>query len=243
MKTICVIPARGGSKRIPRKNVRPFCGKPMIAWSIEAARASRLFDRIVVSTDDAEIIAIAREFGAEAPFTRPADLADDHTPIVPAVRHAVTSLERDGDQTDLVCCLFATAPFVTPESLREGHDQMRADATSEFAFSAVRFSFPIFRAVGLQPDGTVRMFWPENQLTRSQDLPEAYHEAGQFFWARRDALFAHDSIYSGRCRMVAVPPERVQDIDTEDDWAQAQVLALHLNAKSPSTTKEDEHAA
>lgn len=242
MRSLCVIPARGGSKRIPRKNVKMFCGQPMIAWSIQAAQQTGLFERIVVSTDDPEIAVIARDYGAESPFTRPADLADDHTPIVPAVRHALSCVEHEELRFDLICCLFATAPFVTADSIREGRDLMVADPRTDFAFTATRFSFPIFRAVGRQSDGTARMFWPEHHLTRSQDLPEAYHEAGQFFWASREALLVHDSIYTGRARMVPVPAERVQDIDTEDDWTRAQVLAMHLNLGA-ARPHPDRHAA
>ncbi len=228
MNALCIIPARGGSKRIPFKNGKPFCGRPMIAWSIAAARESGLFGRILVSTDDARIAAIAREHGAEAPFVRPPELSDDHTPIVPVVRHAMTWATEDGWDGRHVCCLFATAPFVTAALLREGHDTLVAHPDTDFVFTAARFSFPIFRAVRLQPEGTVRMFWPEHELTRSQDLPAAYHEAGQFFWATRPALHERNGIYGARSRMVIVPPERVQDIDTEEDWARAQVLALHL---------------
>jgi len=235
MKALCVIPARGGSKRIPRKNIRSFCGKPMIAWSIEAAQRTGLFDRIVVSTDDGEIAAIARQWGAEAPFMRPAELSGDHTPIVPVVRHGLQWAESTGTPVERVCALFATAPLVTPALIRSGHDELVAHPDTEFVFSAARFSFPIFRAIELQPDGMARMFWPENELRRSQDLPTAYHEAGQFFWATRAALLAHDGLYRARSRVVLVPAERVQDIDTEEDWARAEVLAQHLNLTDSSS--------
>lgn len=227
MKTLCIIPARGGSKRIPRKNIRPFAGKPMIAWSIEAALASDLFDRVIVSTDDPEVGNEATRYGAEVPFVRPPDLSGDHTPLVPVVRHAAR--EAGATSETLVCCLFATAPFVTPELLREGLDALRTNPGTDFVFSAARFSFPIFRAVGQQADGTVRLFQPQHALTRSQDLPAAFHEAGQFWWATPEALERHDSIYAARCRMVVVPAERVQDIDTEEDWARAEIIARYLN--------------
>jgi N-acylneuraminate cytidylyltransferase len=222
MSTICVIPARGGSKRIPRKNVRSFCGRPMIAWSIGTARDSGLFDRVMVSTEDAEIAGIAREWGAEVPFVRPAELADDHTPTVPVIRHAIGAIETASGPVERACCVYATAPFLTAETLRKGLEAVQADASLEFAFGVTRFDFPIFRAVALDEAGHVRMFWPEHELTRSQDLPPAYHDAGQFVWGTREAWMTRDRVFSSRTRGIVVPGSLVQDIDTDADWELAE---------------------
>ncbi len=225
----CIIPARGGSKRIPRKNVRSFGGRPMIAWSIGAARESGVFDRVIVSTDDAEIATVARDWGAEAPFVRPAELADDHTPTVPVIRHAIGEVEATSGPVERACCVYATAPFLTAETLREGLEALRADASLEFAFGITRFDFPILRALALDDTGHVRMLWPEHELTRSQDLPPAYHDAGQFVWGTRQAWRTRDRVYSSRTRGIVIPGWLVQDIDTEADWEVAEWKFQALN--------------
>ncbi|HVZ52610.1 MAG TPA: pseudaminic acid cytidylyltransferase, partial [Pseudolabrys sp.] len=184
---VAVIPARGGSKRIPRKNIRLFAGKPIIAYSIEAARACGLFHRIVVSTDDDEIAAIARACGADAPFIRPAKLSDDHTGTNEVVGHTLTWLAEHGAVAELACCIYATAPFVTAEDLRRGHDALVATGKS-FAFSVTSFAFPVQRAIKLLPDGGVAPLFPQWIESRSQDLEEAYHDAGQFYWGRAEAF-------------------------------------------------------
>jgi N-acylneuraminate cytidylyltransferase len=231
---LAVIPARGGIKRIPRKNIRPFCGKPMIGWSIEAARESGCFDRIVVSTDDEEIADVARGFGAEVPFVRPAALSDDHTPTIPVIRHAIEQCEAGGRKPDYVCCLYATAPFLTGEVLREGLQLLTSHPGTEFAFSATSYRFPIFRALRLNEGGMAEMFWPEHELTRSQDLCAAYHDAGQFYWGTREAFLTRDGIFSAASRLVVLPSQQVQDIDTEEDWD----LAERLFALSRGRNKE-----
>lgn len=166
---VAVIPARGGSKRIPRKNVKPFCGKPILGWTIEAARASGIFDTVVVSTDDDEIAAVARDFGAETPFRRPTELADDFAPTLPVVGHVVDWWGKHRRPIRLACCIYATAPFLQPQYLHEGLRLLEADAEAEFALSVTSYAFPIFRALKRNADGTVGMFWPENELVRSQD--------------------------------------------------------------------------
>lgn len=220
---VAIIPARGGSKRIPRKNVRPFCGRPMIAWSIERARQSGLFDRIVVSTDDAEIMAVAQAYGAEVPFVRPDELAHDHAATLPVVRHAVQWLVRDGAAIDLACCIYATAPLLQVESLHEGSRALQRDPQLDFAFSVARFDFPIFRAVGLEAGNRVKMFWPEHEMTRSQDLPSAFHDAGQFYWGTRDAWLKRERIFSACSAGIVLSDVQVQDIDVEADWALAEL--------------------
>lgn len=227
---IAVIPARGGSKRIPRKNVMSFCGKPMIAYSIDAAKACSLFDHILVSTDDDEIATIAEAYGAEAHFRRPTWLADDHTPTIPVIRHAIDWVDQNLGRSDYICCIYATAPFIRDSDLNEGYKILKDNPDTEFAFSATSFGFPIFRAIKINEDGTTGMFWPEHERTRSQDLPEAYHDAGQFYWGTRNAWINRDQIFSASSRIVKLARQNVQDIDTQEDWEQAEIIFEVLKA-------------
>jgi N-acylneuraminate cytidylyltransferase len=230
---LAVIPARGGSKRIPRKNLRPFHGKPIIAYSIEAARASGLFDRVVVSTDDDEIADVAAQWGAEVPFRRPARLADDHTGTNAVVRHAAQWAEAAGTPADEVCCLYATAPFVTAEDLRSAQALLTAEV--DFVFAAARFEFPVQRALAREADGRVAPMFPQWIGMRSQDLPEAVHDAGQFYWGRPQAFARHDVPFEARALAYELPRHRVQDIDTLDDWIRAERLyALWQEARCAS---------
>ncbi len=226
---IAVIPSRGGSKRIPRKNIKLFCGKPMIAWSIEAARASGLFDHIVVSTDDAEIAELAKAHGAEVPFMRPAALSDDHTGTSPVVAHAIEWYREHGHMPDPVCCIYATAPFVTAADLQRGL-QTLTDTGSDFAFSVTSYAFPIQRAIKLTQECRVEMFQPEHFNTRSQDLEEAFHDAGQFYWGRAEAWLTGKPIFSTGAVPVMLPRHRVQDIDTAEDWERAEWMFKALQA-------------
>ncbi|WP_368166436.1 pseudaminic acid cytidylyltransferase [Aeromonas sp. R4-1] len=221
---IAIIPARGGSKRIPRKNIKLFHGKPMIAWSILAAKQAGCFDRIIVSTDDAEIAAVAQEYGAEVPFIRPAEIANDYATTGDVISHAISWLIEQGQSPEQVCCLYATAPFVEPDDLRQGLALLTGNSECQFAFSAARFGFPIQRAIKLDDDGRVSMFSPEHLLTRSQDLEEAYHDAGQFYWGRSSAWLNKASIFAAHSHVVLLPSYRVQDIDTPDDWLRAERL-------------------
>jgi pseudaminic acid cytidylyltransferase len=225
---ILIIPARGGSKRIPRKNIRPFCGKPMIAWSIVAGLESKLFDHILVSTDDDEIANVAIDWGAEVPFRRPSELADDHTPTLPVLVHAIEWYESHREPVDLVCCLYPTAPFVRPGFLHEGKKILQGHPDAEFAFSVTSFAYPIFRALKSEDDGTLTMVWPEYELSRSQDLPQAFHDAGQFYWGTRAAFLSARSMLSARCYPVHLPRLFVQDIDTEEDWEIAETIFKSL---------------
>jgi len=180
LKSLCVIPARGGSKRIPRKNVREFAGKPIIAWSIEAAHEADCFDQIIVSTDDEEIAQVAKTWGADVPFIRPAELSDDITGTIPVIAHAVDEMDRRDGPYENVCCMYATAPFVRVQDVLQG--KTRIDEGWSFAFPVTEFAAPIFRSFRLLPEGGVEMFFPERFATRSQDLECAYHDAGQFYW-------------------------------------------------------------
>ena len=224
--SLCVIPARGGSKRIPRKNIRAFHGRPMIGWSIAAARASGLFERVIVSTDDAEIAAIARDQGAEVPFLRPEALAGDHAATVPVIAHAVQALGLADDRA--VCCLYATAPFVTTADLAEGARLLAAGA--RFAMAVTRFGHPIQRALRRADDGAVEMIDPAQMLVRSQDLEPAWHDAGQFYWARAATWAAGAPVFGPGARGVARPAHRVVDIDTPEDWARAEALFAVLGS-------------
>lgn len=218
---VAVIPARGGSKRIPRKNVRPFLGKPIIAYSIEAALETGLFDAVIVSTDDEEIADTARRCGATTPFVRPAELSDDMTGTTPVFRHAVQWCLDSGNDVEAACCLYATAPFVTPGDIKDGFAALK---NAPAAFSVTTFPFPIRRGLARNSDGTVSLIWPEHRLTRSQDLPEAYHDCGQFYWAATQFLLDGKEFMDGEAAGIVIPRHRVQDIDTEEDWVRAEAL-------------------
>lgn len=222
---IAIIPARGGSKRIPRKNIKPFCGKPMLAYPIEAAFKSGVIDKVIVSTDDAEIADIARQYGAEVPFFRPAELADDYTGTTAVIRDTLQKLIQAGITPQYCCCLYATTPLLQPEFLQQAFSLLTADADTEFVFSAARFSFPIQRAL-LQTDaGGVTPFDPHSISKRSQDLAETYHDAGQFYWAKTVTWLDNRShVFSERSKMHVLPNHLVQDIDTEEDWKRAELL-------------------
>jgi N-acylneuraminate cytidylyltransferase len=221
---IAVIPARGGSKRIPRKNIKPFGGKPMIAWSIEAAKSSVLFDRIIVSTDDAEIAEVAKKWGAEVPFMRPAELSNDYAATTEVIAHATQWALDQGLDVEAVCCIYATAPFVVTDDLKRGWDAL-SSGDWDYAFTVTDFAAPIFRSFKQTPEGGLEMFFPEHFATRSQDLPAALHDAGQFYWGRPAAWIGGKRIFDHRSKPVLIPRWRVQDIDTPDDWERAEILA------------------
>jgi len=220
--SVCVIPARGGSKRIPKKNIRPFCGRPMIAWSIAAARDAGCFSQVVVSTDDSEISALAQDLGAAVPFLRDSSLADDHTPTVPVIADAIARLDLPED-TD-VCCLYATAPFADPVDIRQS-GMLLKNENATFVVSVVRYGFPIQRALRRSEDGAIAMFMPEHLMTRSQDLEDAWHDAGQFYWGRASTWKNPEvPVFGEGAQGWPLPAHRVQDIDTLEDWRRAEVM-------------------
>lgn len=219
---VAIIPARGGSKRIPRKNIKPFHGKPMIVWSIEAARKSGLFEKIIVSTDDAEISAIAKENGAEVPFFRPSSLADDHTPTVPVIAHAVSFLKEHGVFPGAVCCIYPCAPFVLAKDLVDALNLLRESGAS-FSYPVAEFSHPVQRALIKSEGEKMQFLAPEHELTRTQDLPKTYHDVGQFYWGKVDAWSAQRRMHSEGAGLV-VPHWRNVDIDTSEDWKRAELL-------------------
>jgi pseudaminic acid cytidylyltransferase len=220
---VAIIPARGGSKRIPDKNIKDFAGKPIIAYSIEAAEVSGLFDRVFVSTDSEKIALAAKEFGAEVPFVRPKELSDDFTPTTLVLLHALKWLEEQGTPAKFVCCIYATAPFIRPKYLKEGFRLIMRKGVSS-VFSVTSFPFPIFRALNINETGCLEMLWPEHELTRSNDLPEAYHDAGQFYWLDSKKFLKTKKVYSNDALPVIIPRYLAQDIDTSEDWKMTEVM-------------------
>jgi N-acylneuraminate cytidylyltransferase len=226
---LAVIPARGGSKRIPRKNIKDFSGKPMIAWSIETALACGLFDKVIVSTDDAEIGDVASRLGAEVPFVRPAELSNDHTGTTEVIGHATQWALGQGHDVQAVCCIYATAPFVQAGDLRRGWEAL-SGGDWDFAFTVTEFAAPIFRSFRQLPEGGIEMFFPEHFLTRSQDLPVALHDAGQFYWGSPQAWLEGRRVFDRRSVPIIIPRWRVQDIDTSEDWTRAELMFRALGA-------------
>lgn len=224
---IAVIPARGGSKRIPRKNIKTFCGRPMIAWAIGAAKASGIFDHIIVSTDDDEIATVAGSWGAETPFMRPKTLADDLTPTVPVIAHAVQSCMDLGWAVDYVCCIYPCAPLLQAADLVAALDMLQ-DHDADFVYPVTEYAHPIQRAMRRLPGGQMQLFNPEYEMTRTQDLETAYHDAGQFYWGKATAWLAHKKMHTDGLGM-PVPNWRVVDIDSADDWARAEHLFISVN--------------
>jgi len=219
---IAVIPARGGSKRIPRKNIRSFDGKPMIAYAIDAAHNSMMFDHIVVSTDDEEIGAISREYGAETPFIRPLSLADDHTPTVPVVSHAIGACRDLGWKIDYVCCVYPCVPFIKVDELRASFDLLRSSDAS-FSFPVAEFPSVIQRALRRSTDARMAPIHPEYEQSRSQDLEPAYFDAGQFYWASTETWLRENIRVHSDSVGLLIPSWRVVDIDTPEDWEKAEL--------------------
>lgn len=220
---LAVIPARGGSKRIPRKNIKEFNGQPMIAYSIQAALKAGCFDRIIVSTDDSEIANLSKDYGAEVPFIRPEELSGDFVATTPVIKHAVHWAESQGLWISSVCCIYATAPFIQSNMLLEALEYLE-NGRASYCFSATPYRFPIQRAVRLNGDRRVEMFMPEHFLTRSQDLEEAYHDAGQFYWGTASAWKNEAPIFAKHSTVKVLPSYLVQDIDTPEDWQRAELM-------------------
>jgi N-acylneuraminate cytidylyltransferase len=221
---IAVIPARGGSKRIPRKNIKSFYGKPMIAWSIEVANSSGLFERIIVSTDDTEIAEVSKQWGAEVPFTRPPELSNDFAETTEVIAHAAQWAIDQALDLESVCCIYATAPFVQVEDIQRGCEALDS-GDWDYAFTVTDFAAPIFRSFKQTEQGGLEMFFPEHFGARSQDLPAALHDAGQFYWGRPEAWIQGKRIFDNRSKPILIPRWRVQDIDTLEDWDRAEILA------------------
>lgn len=224
---IAVIPARGGSKRIPRKNIKDFCGKPMIAHAISAAKQSGLFEHVIVSTDDEEIARIAAEWGAETPFVRSPELADDHTPTVPVIAHAITACQALGWEVDFACCIYPGVPFIQIDDLKRALELLQTSQAA-YSFPITEFPSAIQRALRRLPNGQMQPLYPENELTRTQDLEPAFHDAGQFYWGKPDAWLTNNKIHRSGVGL-PIPNWRVVDIDTPDDWERAEILYTAFN--------------
>jgi len=225
MKNLCIIPARGGSKRIPRKNVKPFLGKPMLAYSIEAAKQSGLFDEIMVSTDDEEIASVARQYGANVPFMRSAETASDFATTADVLKEVIARYKEKGREFDKFCCLYATAPMVQSKDIVAAHERLcKSDFTC--VYPVVQFSYPIWRCLDLAEDGTMTRHWPEYEHSRSQDLPKEYHDTGTFYWYKTKEWLAGDVRVGG----IEVDETTIQDIDTETDWKMAEMKFKLINS-------------
>jgi pseudaminic acid cytidylyltransferase len=218
---LAIITARGGSKRIPRKNVRPFLGRPILAYSIEAARTSGLFDEVMVSSDDEEIRQLARSFGAATPFKRSAGTSDDAATTADVLLEVLSEYRRRGDEFDYLCCIYPTAPFVSAGKLQQA-DALLRDSGADAVVPVVAFSFPIWRSFKIE-EGRLAFNWPENALRRSQDLPAAFHDCGQFYFVRTESFLAQRRLIMDHTVPIIVSEGEAQDIDTEDDWKIAEI--------------------
>ena len=221
MYVLAIIIARGGSKRIPRKNIKEFCGKPIIAYSIEAALRAGCFDTVMCSTDDAEIADVAKQYGAEVPFFRSPETSNDFATTADVLREVIGEYEKRGQIFDYFCCLYPTAPFVSAEKIRYGFELMRKTDASG-AIPVVPFSYPIQRALKITDD-KISMVQPEYLLSRSQDLMKTYHDAGQYYWYKTSAFHENPNIMMLNPAAIVTPEEEVQDIDTMDDWKLAEM--------------------
>lgn len=219
---IAVIPARGGSKRIPRKNIKEFCGKPMIAWAITTAVKSKLFDNVIVSTDDEEIADIARKWGAETPFTRPVELSDDLTPTVPVIAHAVRFAIESGWDLEYTCCIYPCVPFLQENDLVDAFNLMKKN-NADFVYPVTEYAHPIQRAMRQLSSGQMQFVNPANELTRTQDLEKTFHDSGQFYWGKSSAWLEQKKMHTDGLGM-SIPNWRVVDIDSMDDWKRAEDL-------------------
>jgi pseudaminic acid cytidylyltransferase len=225
---IAVIPARGGSKRIPRKNIKDFCGRPMIAWTIGLAQKSCLFESIIVSTDDEEIAELARKWGALTPFVRPGNLADDHTPTAPVIAHSVRACIELGWRVNQVCCIYPCNPFLMSSDLIAAFDLMQSHK-ADFIYPVTEFTHPIQRAMRHLPNGMMQFYSPEHELMRTQDLEKSYHDAGQFYWGNALAWLEQKKMHTDGLGM-AIPNWRVVDIDNQDDWRRAELIFKAINS-------------
>ncbi|PUA45986.1 pseudaminic acid cytidylyltransferase [Pseudomonas protegens] len=230
MSAVAIIPARGGSKRIARKNLKAFDGVPMLARSIDKALSSGLFRQVVVSTDDPEIAELALACGAEVPFIRPPALADDFTGTAAVIVHALQALREQGREYEYACCIYATAPLLQARYLRQGLEMLMRRPDKGFAFSVCGFGFPVQRALILDEQGALDALYPQFRQSRSQDLPAAYQDAAQFYWGRSQAWLQGEVLFSPRSLPVILPRHLVQDIDTEEDWRRAEYLYAALKA-------------
>lgn len=226
MSKIAIIPARGGSKRIPRKNIKDFLGKPVIAYSIETALQSELFDEVMVSTDDEEISEVAKHFGAKVPFIRSKENANDFAATMDVIKEVLGCYEEKNLRFEHACCIYPTAPFITTDLLQDAFDKLIQENLFS-VFPVVKYSYPVWRSLGIK-DERAFMWWPENAQKRSQDLPAAYHDAGQFYWCRTAGIEDANSLFSNNSGVIVLDELHVQDIDNEDDWKLAEFKYQYL---------------
>jgi N-acylneuraminate cytidylyltransferase len=223
MKNLAIIPARGGSKRIPRKNIKPFLGKPIIAYSIESALKTKLFDEVIVSTDDVDIAAIARQYGANVPFLRSEATANDFATLADVLIEVVECYRQTGIYPENICCILATAPLIDFQCIVDAYGLMMDSNKYLSVYPVVAFSYPILRSLKMDVQGYISMNWPEYMSTRSQDLEPAYHDTGTFYWIKTDALLEYKTIITPQTGGIVVDEITVQDIDTETDWKLAEM--------------------
>ena len=226
---ICIIPARGGSKRIRKKNIKLFNGKEIIYYSIKCALNSKLFDRVIVSTDDPEIASVSRKYGAEIPFIRPKNISDDKTGTGEVIKHAINYVQKEGILTFDVCCIYATAPFIQTKDLIDAYKIFKTKKW-DFVFPATEFNYPIFRSFEKLKDSSIKMFYPKFYNSRSQDLKTAYHDAGQFYWGKQQAWKTGAKFFSNKTTFLQIPNWRVNDIDTIEDWKRAEIIYKLIKA-------------
>ncbi len=227
MKTLAIIPARGGSKRIPGKNIKDFAGRPIIYYSIDNAIKSNLFDEVMVSTDDVAISEIAKQYNAQVPFFRSNETANDFAPLAVVIEEVLNSYLSQGKEFDYVCCLLPTAPLVTIKRIVESFELLKKN-NYDSVFPVVQFSYPIQRALKIE-NNQVSMIWPENMLARSQDLMPAFHDSGQFYWLNVKRFLESKKIFAANSGAIVLSELEVQDIDTEDDWIIAEIKFELIN--------------
>ena len=220
---IAIIPARGGSKRIPKKNIKDFCGLPIIAYSINTAKKSNIFDKIIVSTDNDEIANVAKSYGAEVPFKRPEHLSDDHTGINDVIFHAVNYMIQKGQVLNEVCCIYATAPLIKINDLKESLKILQTNKWN-YVISATNFNYPIHRSFEIKENGSIEMLFKKYYESRSQDIVKSMHDAGQFCWGYANTWLKKQIIFDNKSTIIELPNWRVQDIDTLDDWYRAEQI-------------------
>ena len=221
MKSLCIIPARGGSKRIPRKNIKPFMGKPIMAYSIEAALKSSLFDKVMVSTDDEEFAEVAKQYGASVPFLRSEATANDYATTVDVLMEVIETYKQRGMEFDTICCLYSTAPFVTSDRLKEAYSKLSDNVDA--CFTMVEYSYPIQRSLRINEVGQVEMIYPEHLKSRTQDMEKVYHDAGQFYFVKTKTLIAEKTVWCKRTAPLVLSELEVQDLDTLTDWQLAEM--------------------
>lgn len=222
MTSVAIITARGGSKRIPRKNIKPFLNKPIIAYSIQAALNSGIFEEVMVSTDDIEIAEVARQYGAKVPFMRSAKNSDDFAGTAEVLIEVIEEYKNRGHFFDRVCCIYPTAPFVSAEKLKSAYEILQ-EHDADSVLPVTEFSYPILRSLKITEEGKIAMNWPEYYSSRSQDLPKSYHDSGQFYFLNVEALLKHKKLFMPGSRPLVVPETEVQDIDNETDWKLAEM--------------------